>query len=138
MQANVIILPISTMLKYAQKNKTHNTPLIWKEILELEKRPRVTLIEVRKDDPKSDEVLASLSWGWNGEEIRLAKIEVSEPFRENGIGNVLMSMLFSIAQFYGCKRITGVMSGPRFLREWYEKLGFEIHEENKLLMRFDA
>ena len=138
MKSNVITLPMSTMLEYAKKNRRHDVHLDWGEILELEKRPPVALIQIHRDDDTSD-ILASLSWGWQDKEMKLAKITVVDKndFRKKGIGNALMEMLFSVAKFYECSKITGVIDGKKFLWDWYEKLGFDIYDKNKLLMRFD-
>ena len=133
---NIIILPISTMLEYVQEFQKHGDTLDWTKILELEERSRVVSIQIHRDDDEAD-MPASLMWGWKETEIKIGKIEVDESFRKNGIGSTMMEMFFAIANFYKCSKIVGVVSGEKFLWNWYRKLGFDIYDENKLLIRFD-
>jgi predicted GNAT family N-acyltransferase len=108
--------------------------LSWDKVLELEERPPVSLIEVTSDNNDTT-IVASVSWGWKGKEIRLATIEVNEPLRGQNIGNTLMIMLIAIARHYDATKITGRIDGEEFLWNWYQKLGFRIFGENKLEMK---
>jgi hypothetical protein len=134
---NQIILPISLLLDYIQMYQDKGDALNWIRILELEKRPPVSLIQIHDDGNKTS-VLASSMRGWKEKEIKIGKIEVVESWRKKDIGNILMKMLFVIAEFYGASRITGAINGKKFLRDWYKNLGFTISDDNKLIMELDG
>ena len=72
-------------------------------------------------------------------EMKFGKIEVAEPFREHGIGTILMEMVISIAKFYEAPRITGtIQDGEKFRWYWFARLGFTIYEQRRLLIELSC
>jgi len=130
---NQIFLPLTLMMKYVQMCQEQGNALDWSKILDLEDRPCVSIIEVKADNNEA-EVLAHARWGWNSDEIKFGTIHVEKPFRQQGIADTIMKIFIAIARFYDASKITGVIDGEDFLPGWYQKLGFTVYDDNKLLM----
>ena len=133
---NQILLPLSLLKDYIQMHQEQGEALDWIKILDLGERPPVSLIQVSANENKAN-VLAFVEWGWKEKVIKIGKIKVVEALRNQGIGNIMMKMIFAIANYYGASKIVGVIDGEPFLWDWYSKLGFMIYDGNKLLMNLE-
>ena len=133
MKPNHFEFTIDDMKNHVLKDQELGDAVNWKEILDLEGREKVTSIRVL--DNNGTKELACVVWKWNDKgEIKIGKIDVAEAVQRKKFGNTLMKMLIAIAHIQGASRITGIVSGKKFLWNWYQDLGFKIHDENKLIM----
>jgi N-acetylglutamate synthase-like GNAT family acetyltransferase len=135
MKENYFIFKQSKMMKYVQMNRELKDSVEWDKILSLGERERISFIQV-VDDNENTVVIAfqGLQWQDQNNELQLQKLEVKEAFQKSGIGTTILKMVIAIGYFYRATKITGVVAGEPFLWDWYPKLGFTIHDENKLLM----
>jgi hypothetical protein len=125
------------MKEYVSINQERGDAVDWADVLGFDGCEKITSIRVFDNEKKSQE-LACATWGWNlkDSELEFHKIEVKEE-SQFGIGTTIMKIVFAIARFYKAPRITGTISGEKYLWNWYAKLGFTIHSYNKLLMELD-
>lgn len=135
-KSNLLSFNVSQMKKYAQMYEASRDSIDWIKILELNGSPAPTYIQIT-DDLDSKREVAYAVWGWDmkDNELKFGKIEVKdESLRKYGVGTTIMKMVIAIAKFYLAPRITGTIAGDKHLWHWYAKLGFTIHDQNKLLM----
>jgi predicted GNAT family N-acyltransferase len=138
MKSNLLSFNVSQMIKYAQMYKESRDQIDWIKIINLDGLSAPTYIQVIDDVDNKNEVAYAV-WGWeqNDNELRFGKIEVKdESLQKNGVGTTIMQLVIVIAKFYNASRITGTIAGDKYLWHWYAKLGFTIHDQNKLLMEF--
>lgn len=142
MEENCFRCKLAEMLDYVRMFMEKGAALDWAGVLKLkERRTPIQYIGVMDDDYKQL-VLGSAVWSYeaNDEELtemRFDRIQVDEAWRGKGIGTTIMAMVIAIARHYKVRRITGTICGDKFLWYWYAKLGFTIHDRNKLLMKFE-
>jgi thiamine pyrophosphokinase len=135
MKDNYFIFSQSEMMKYVQMYQELGDSLEWSKLLCLSERERISFIQVIDDD-NSRTVLAyqGLQWDLKNKELKLQKLEVNKAIGKSGIGTTILKMVIAIGHFYDASTITGTVVGEQFLWDWYPKLGFTIHDENKLLL----
>jgi GNAT superfamily N-acetyltransferase len=114
----------------------------WVRILRLKERGVPLQAIGVMDDQYKQMVLGSAVWSYEVKddeltELRLDRIQVDECWRRKCIGTTIMAMLIAIARYYQVARITGRISGDKFLWYWYAMLGFTIHDRDQLLMEFE-
>jgi GNAT superfamily N-acetyltransferase len=139
-EENCFRCQLSEMMSYVRRFKEKETALDWVEVLKLREHPMpIHYIGVIDDDYRQM-VLGSAAWSYasDGDELRFDRIQVDECWREKGIGTTIMAMVIAIARHYQVRRITGTISGDKFLWYWYAKLGFTIYDRNKLLIEFGS
>jgi predicted N-acetyltransferase YhbS len=142
MNENCFRCKVSEMMNYVRMFLDRKAALDWVGILKLKERA-VPLQSIRvMDDQYEQMVLGSAVWSYEMKddelsELRLDRIQVDECWRRKCIGSTLMAMVIATARYYQARRITGMISGDKFLWYWYARLGFTIHDRDQLLMEFE-
>jgi GNAT superfamily N-acetyltransferase len=134
---------MSEMMNYVRMFLEEEAALDWAGILNLKERDVPLQAIGVMDDQYEQMVLASVVWSYEAKgdeltELRLDRVQVDEYWRGKCIGTTLMAMLVAVARYYQVRRITGRISGDRFLWYWYADLGFTIHDRDQLLMEFET
>lgn len=141
-EENCFCCKLAEMINYVRMFMEKGAALDWVGILKLKERPTpINYIRVI-DDHYKHLVLGSATWSYESQgdqltELRFDRIQVDEAWRGKRIGTTIMTMVIAIARHYKVRRITGTISGDKFLWYWYAKLGFMIYDRNKLLMEFE-
>ncbi len=139
MNPNYFIFNWTQMMAYVQMDRELGGDVKWADVLELENCPPISLIQV-VDDNDDRKILAfvGLTWEHEGMELVVGNIKVEEGWNHQGVGPVIIRMVIAIGRFFKTQRITGTVVGESSNWDWYKKLGFQIHDCNKLLMEFDT
>jgi GNAT superfamily N-acetyltransferase len=142
MKENCFRCKVSEMMNYVRMLLGKEAAPDWVGILKLKERCVPLQAIGVMDDHYKQMVLGSAVWSYEAKgdehtELRLDQIQVDECLRRKCIGTTIMAMLIAIARYYQVRRITGRISGDKFLWYWYAMLGFTIHDRDQLLMEFE-